>query len=208
MSPGPAPVPGDGSPQDLTINLGGFIFDHYGVRVPAIIVSPLIPQGTVDHTVYDHTSVLATLERLYGMPPLTKRDAQANDLQHLLTETTPRTDCPVTLVAPAPAPSLAPAARLAPSASDDVAASDEPLPQTGNVHGLLATLLKTDLDLARGDAAEIAAIQTAFAGVSTQADAVTYAEGVIAKARAAEANRAMPPVPRAAVTGGSVEATV
>jgi phospholipase C len=188
VSPGPAPMPNDGSPQDPTINMGGFIFDHYGVRVPALIVSPLIPLGTVDHTLYDHTSVLATLERSYGLPPLTDRDRHANDLQHLLSEPTPRTDCPTTLNNPVPAPAVA----------DGVAAAradtgDQPLPDGGNVHAFLRVLLKTDLELTRGDEAEVGAIKTKFSAIATQADAEAYATEVILKSKAAQVNRATSP---------------
>jgi phospholipase C len=196
VKPGSAPAPNDGSPQDGTINASGFLFDHYGVRVPAVIVSPLIPKGTVDHTVYDHTSVLATLERLYGILPLTDRDSQAKDFRHLLTESSPRTDCPTTLNNPAPVPSMA--------LRSDAALTDmghQPLPDAGNVHGLLSILLKTDLELARGDDAEVSAINTKFANIATQADAKAYAAEVLGKVKAAEANRATRPAPRAFVSG-------
>jgi phospholipase C len=82
--PGAAPPPGDGSPVNSGPNTHGFTFDQYGVRVPAVVVSPLIPRGSVDGTVYDHTSVLATVEKLYGVAPLTQRDRQVNDVLGLL----------------------------------------------------------------------------------------------------------------------------
>ena len=50
----------------------------------------------IDHTRYDHTSVLATAERLFGTHSLTKRDAVANDLLHLISRDKPR-DSPSTL---------------------------------------------------------------------------------------------------------------
>ncbi|CAB3768166.1 alkaline phosphatase family protein [Paraburkholderia humisilvae] len=89
--PGSAPAPNDGASAEL--NASGFGFDVYGVRVPAIVVSPWVARGVVDHTVYDHSSVLATLERLFDIAPLTERDRRANDLLPLLTATC-RTDCP------------------------------------------------------------------------------------------------------------------
>src|SRR5437868_1394786 len=79
-----------------------FDFTQLGVRVPAIIVSPLIPRGTIDHTVYDHTSALATIEEIFGVLPLTERDKHAHPLNHLFSLTTPRTDAPLTLPDPAP----------------------------------------------------------------------------------------------------------
>ncbi|VVE87242.1 alkaline phosphatase family protein [Pandoraea bronchicola] len=90
-TPGAAPPPNDGAAPAL--NKNGFLFDVYGVRVPAIVVSPWVAQGQVDHTVYDHTSVLATVERLFGLSPLTDRDRNAKDLLSLIT-TTCRADCP------------------------------------------------------------------------------------------------------------------
>jgi phospholipase C len=71
----PATVNPDGKPSIDP----PFAFDRLGLRVPAVLVSPLIAPGTVDSTLYDHTSLLATVRELFNLPdPLTKRDAQAN----------------------------------------------------------------------------------------------------------------------------------
>ena len=169
--PGAAPPPDDGSPSDPDFNANGFLFDQFGVRVPAVIVSPLIPQGSVDHTAYDHSSVLATVEHLYGLPALTKRDAAANDVTSLLSLAAARTDCPTTLNSPATGVIEAAASNLAPS---DL--SDQPLPESGNVHGFLSVLLKTDLELSRGDPVETAAIRARFDKIETDSDAQAYAE--------------------------------
>lgn len=91
VKPGAAPPPNDGAAA--TLNANGFGFDVYGVRVPAIVVSPWVARGHVDHTVYDHSSVPATVERLFGLQPLTDRDRNANDLLSLITSTC-RADCP------------------------------------------------------------------------------------------------------------------
>ncbi len=97
----PATVhPGD-SITDPSNNHNNFDFQQLGVRVPTIIVSPLIPKGTIDHTVYDHTSVLATVEKLFKLSSLTKRDEKAETLNHLLTLSAPRTDTPAVLPNPA-----------------------------------------------------------------------------------------------------------
>jgi phospholipase C len=194
-APGPALPPDDGSPQDPAINANGFLFDNYGVRVPAVIISPLIPKGSVDHTPYDHTSVLATLERLYNIPPLTRRDAAANTVLGLLSLAAPRTDCPTTLNNPAPravATALATALARPPAPA---AVADEPVPDSGNVTGFLDVLLKTDLELARGDAAEEAAINQRFGAIKTLSDAEAYADEVRGKARAARALSAQKPAP-------------
>jgi len=69
-------------------DFGGF-YDHvpvppvdiYGLgpRVPMIIISPYARPGNISHTQYEYTSVLKFIEERYGLPPLTTRDADAND---------------------------------------------------------------------------------------------------------------------------------
>jgi len=41
-------------------NQYGFTFERYGLRVPALIISPLIPRNLIDHRLYDHASVRHT----------------------------------------------------------------------------------------------------------------------------------------------------
>ena len=106
VTPPPATPPGD-DPINAAPGQQPFDFTRLGIRVPAIIVSPLIEKGIIDHTVYDHTSALATLERLFDVSPLTQRDAAAKDFSHLFTLATPRTDTPVLLTNPAIAPTEA-----------------------------------------------------------------------------------------------------
>jgi phospholipase C len=55
-----------------------------GTRIPAIILSPFARPGTVDHTVYDTTSILAMIESRFGLAPLASRDAHANNPLHAL----------------------------------------------------------------------------------------------------------------------------
>ncbi len=55
-----------------------------GTRVPALVISTSLPHSGVDHTVYDTTSILATIERSLGLKPLTSRDAQVADLSGAL----------------------------------------------------------------------------------------------------------------------------
>ena len=93
-------APGDAI-TDPGNTLNAFRFTQLGVRVPAVVVSPLIPNGVIDHTCYDHASVLATLEAFWGLQPLTQRDKHANTLQHLFSLSAPRTDAPTTLHEPA-----------------------------------------------------------------------------------------------------------
>ena len=54
-----------------------------GTRIPALVVSPeLRKRFSVDHTQYDTTSILATIERRFGLAPIGPRDAAVNDLLH------------------------------------------------------------------------------------------------------------------------------
>jgi len=51
-----------------------------GTRIPALVIGRSLKQSGVDHTVYDTTSILATIERSFGLAPLSTRDAAVNDL--------------------------------------------------------------------------------------------------------------------------------
>ncbi|HSS11280.1 MAG TPA: alkaline phosphatase family protein [Acidimicrobiales bacterium] len=80
VPPPPAVVPDDVPPA---IHVppdqpGGY--DRYGFRVPCIVASPYSKPGHVSSVVYDHTSVLATIEHKWNLAPLTKRDAAAAPL--------------------------------------------------------------------------------------------------------------------------------
>jgi acid phosphatase len=50
-------------------------------RIPALLLSPRLRGNfVVDHTQYDTTSILATIEHRFGLAPLTTRDAAVKDL--------------------------------------------------------------------------------------------------------------------------------
>ncbi len=68
----------------------GFAFDRLGVRVPAIAVSAYTRAGTIVHDELHHAAVIATLTRLHGLRPLTRRDAEAGDLFSVVNLDTPR----------------------------------------------------------------------------------------------------------------------
>ena len=89
-------------------------FGLYGLRVPAILVSPWVARGFLSHTVFDHTSIIKTIllrfcgeedveggsrSHLHGLLAwldaghphyMGKRTVKANHLGELLTEATPR----------------------------------------------------------------------------------------------------------------------
>jgi phospholipase C len=82
-----------GSPNSLD---PAFDFTLLGVRVPAVLISPYIPGGTIDHAQYDHSSIISTACKLLlkNVPKasLTNRDRQANTFEGNLTLAQPRTD--------------------------------------------------------------------------------------------------------------------
>jgi phospholipase C len=83
------PPPAALAPDDLPpiVNPGESTYDgfrRYGFRVPCVVVSPYAKRDYVSHVVYDHTSVLAFLERKWNLPAMTLRDANANDLTDFL----------------------------------------------------------------------------------------------------------------------------
>ncbi len=52
-----------------------------GTRIPLLMISPFLRGDfVVDHTQYDTTSILATIEHRFGLAPLTSRDAAVRDL--------------------------------------------------------------------------------------------------------------------------------
>jgi len=71
-------------------------FGQGGFRVPAMVASPFVRPGSVDHTLYDHTSIMRFLEwRFLGAPPegpdgngrrwwLTERDRNAQNIGRLI----------------------------------------------------------------------------------------------------------------------------
>jgi phospholipase C len=59
-------------------------FSTYGFRVPTIVVGPSVRKGYVCNTVFDHTSVGATLVKRFGIAPTSARMGAANDLSSVL----------------------------------------------------------------------------------------------------------------------------
>lgn len=98
------PPTGATQPNAAAVNANnGFTFDRFGVRVPCVLISPWIEAGTVyraQNVPFDHTSILKTLEVLFNLPPLTARDAAAEDMLSVLTLETARTDNPLENIKP------------------------------------------------------------------------------------------------------------
>ena len=53
---------------------------RYGFRVPCIVISPYARPGHVSHTLHSHVSLLRFVETVFGLEPLTQRDATASDM--------------------------------------------------------------------------------------------------------------------------------
>jgi len=84
-----------------------FAFDRLGVRVPAILVSPWIPKGTVVSRVFDHASIPGTVTKFFlvDYSPRSPREINADVFiepngpavdatRNLLSLDVMRTDCP------------------------------------------------------------------------------------------------------------------
>jgi phospholipase C len=87
VAPGPVPPPDAGAPPGEL----GFTFDRSGYRVPAILVSPWVEQGSVFNDEYRHTSLIATLRKAWNLgEAFTRRDASARTFDGLFTLDEPR----------------------------------------------------------------------------------------------------------------------
>jgi phospholipase C len=170
-----APPPADGAPSRF--NQNGFGFDVYGPRVPAIVISPLIPKNLVDHRLYDHASIPATLESLFGVAPLTARDRAALPLNALCTLSAAR-DTPSTLPDPASGP--APAAAAPDLTTAQVAAPAETVNE-GNLPAVVHSAMQQDIKLSPPEARP--AIIARVANMQTRADALQYMAEVQKKIR-------------------------
>jgi len=80
VAPPVAPKPDDIAPLFLTPSDVKVNFDHYGFRVPFVMVSPWSNKNFVSHVVNDHTSILKLIETRFNLPALAARDAVASDL--------------------------------------------------------------------------------------------------------------------------------
>jgi len=111
-----------------------FNFQRLGVRVPAVLVSPFIPPGTIIHNkVFDHTSIIATARKLF-IPEwekffLTERDRHAETFEDCLTLASPRSG-KVKFPKQAPEPKSSPGVMGLASTTDSEAAveASEPKP--------------------------------------------------------------------------------
>lgn len=119
--------PPDCTPDEFPDPTTGFKFDRLGVRVPAILVSPWIPAGTVvDGRVFEHASIPATVTSFFlgAYDQRTQREKNAQTFLDLLSLDNARNDFVPPLGAKLAAPRVAMAARPA-----GAAASQAPPPK-------------------------------------------------------------------------------
>jgi phospholipase C len=101
--PPPAAIPPDSIPPELEAGDAPGGYGLYGPRVPAIVASPYSKPNAVTNHIYDHTSVLATIEKQWNLPALTYRDANARTIADFLNTSRPAFLEPPTITEP-PAP--------------------------------------------------------------------------------------------------------
>jgi phospholipase C len=55
-------------------------YGQMGIRIPAVAISPWVKRGHVAHSIYGFESILKMIEYRYGLKPLTRRDAYAQNI--------------------------------------------------------------------------------------------------------------------------------
>jgi phospholipase C len=98
--PPPTAIPPDNIAPNLQPGDPAGGYDRYGPRVPAVVVSPYARPSGVTNVIYDHTSVLATIERKFNIPALTNRDANAATIMDFLDPSTPTWMTPPIIAGP------------------------------------------------------------------------------------------------------------
>lgn len=166
VTPPKVTPPGDTQPGSK-YNHYGFTFDQLGVRVPCVVVSPYIPAKTIDHRQYEHSSIPATVEKAFALPPMTMRDKQANDVLSLLSLPSPRIDAPTTLPEPNADMLTAPKAAAPASAPDPSDSVD-----TGNLPLFVHVAMRHDLQLSPASARH--AILQRVQSITTRGQAAAY----------------------------------
>ena len=188
-SPPAAVAPGD-TPPTAAHNKYGFTFEQYGPRVPAVIISPWIPKNVVDHRLYDHSSIPATLEKLFGIDPMTARDRAANHVLALLSLDAARDDTPSSLPSPASPPGTDMLAMvISPPVSYTQSAPSRPLDSVndGSLPVIIQAAMRLDIELSLPEQRDT--IIGKVAALKTRSDAAAYLAGVSAKRNAAGIER-------------------
>jgi len=126
-------------------DFGGF-YDHVppplndqyglGLRVPLLIVSPWVKQGYISHTQYEFSSFLKFVEERFNLPPLTSRDANANDmLDSFILNPSSRTPAPPLVLAQRSCPVNSPYALNFPRQQVTTTSSTQEVKVSDNLNG-------------------------------------------------------------------------
>lgn len=154
----------------------GFTFTQLGPRVPAVIVSPLIPKNLIEHRPFDHSAIPATIERVFNLQPLPRsRVALGNGVNHLVSLSTPRTDTPLTL----PSATIAKSIALRRPLSEVVLRNPGALVEDdrhGNIAALIRSAVMQHLKLV--PASQHTAILERAKGLHTHAEVFAYMQEV------------------------------
>ena len=120
VPPGAVPPPDKSAPAGQF----GFTFDRSGYRVPAVIVSPWVESGSVYNEEHRHTSLIATLTKLWDLgEPFTERDKSAKPIDYVFSRETPR----------APGEWAVPVSNPVPTSQLDFEAANKTLSNLGKV---------------------------------------------------------------------------
>jgi phospholipase C len=161
-----------------------FAFDQLGIRVPALVISAYTEKGSVigseagdSNTVFDHSSVLATVEKRFQIAPLTERDRVAQTLDVAVNLAAARdSDAPMVLPDPAPDTAVAGIARLV-QPRDAEESGEAPLSE--NQASLVSLALACDL--AASPASDHYESRDRHLEIRKQKDAAEYVLGVESK---------------------------
>ena len=171
----------------------GFTFAQLGPRVPAIVVSPLIPRNLIEHRVFDHCAIPATVLRVFNVKETLGGRAGGNGVNHLATLSTPRQDAPMTLpeaTAAAAVQRRRPLSEAAVLRPDALVAND----RHGNVAALIRSAVVQHLKVT--PASEHSAIIERAKNLRTHAEVLAYLKEVhplVTTVRATRTGRAVTP---------------
>jgi phospholipase C len=178
-------APGDSKPGDK-YNDHGFTFEHFGPRVPALVISPLIPPNLIDHRTYDHSSIPATVSRVFGTEALTLRDRSANALNKLFSMKTARMDAPKLL--PSVPPESMTRVTTPPTVGDRAVDRPEAPVDDGNLPWVLHSAMRHDLQISAPE--QRPAILARVQSIQTRGQAVQYLREVEGKVHPRRADAA------------------
>ena len=156
----------------------GYVFDQYGPRVPAVVISPLCEKNRIEHRRLEHAALPATVEQVFGLSPMTVRDSSIVGVQNLATLATPRQDTPVTLIDDSQrlrAPEPEPGDNTTPPAIDP----SLPLSSISDPWLTSTIFIVAKIHMQSVPAAEAAQIQTRVQGLQTVGDFVQYLNDAI-----------------------------